>query len=983
MADRVGLAKSRATVARRLFGRDGEPPLTVGRYRIEHRLGAGGMGIVYAAHDEELDRQIAVKLIAGGTDDDNERTTSRLRREAKAMARVSHPNVATVFEVGRHDGEVFVAMELAPGDTLRGWLAQSRTTDEILGVLAQAARGLAAAHDAGIVHRDFKPENVMVGDDGVVKVLDFGVAASVGALDDATTEDGLVVALDRVTRTGHLVGTPIYMAPEQLRGEPPDPRSDQFSFFVVAYEALLGRRPYEATTLEELRRAVEQPVRFPTENRALPRHIESAIRQGTSPEPAERFASLHAVADVLASDPAKARRRRVLTGLTIVAVGAGAFAVARGTEETRCLEGRDRVSKRWSASERERLAEAFSATGLGFAESTWTNLDPVLTAWSERWAQAHGQACEAARVFETQPEAVWQLQRACLDEAWRRFDLLVEALGTPDGTAVRQAPNAAGQLPSAQRCLEIRSVEDGQAPRTDQERDAVAALEPKLAEVETLYALGRWREAFDTATPLATQAEAIEHPPTRARALTVHARAAAALRSDRRTIETLERARVEALAANDHGRFVRLSIDLAGILDDGPDQRERALEILALAEGALRFLGQPERLRISWLLAREATLNGLSRYDEAAKTLQRALERAEAWPEASQSLLVRIRSRKAYRNSARRDTPDATAALQTAVESCEATLGETHPDCAVLRKLTAEMLFDEMKYAEAAEQAQLAVTRLEAALGPDALPLVNALQTLGGAQVRQAEYDAADKTLQRALELGVALRGDNSFEESITHNRIAHLRGAQGRMAESLAAFRRELEILEATSGGPSIGIAHARFNLARTLSATDPDAAAPMIERAIETYREVGAEDHRAAIGARSMAGLIARRRGDRAGALRHAQAGVAQAEAHFDGPHPDVAVAYIYLSRAQRDLDDAAGMQASLERAVEIMDGSEGTNPLASANARFDLADIYWKDAKRRDAALELAKQAQTEIGAHDPDLLAEIDAWLAERR
>ena len=282
-----------ASVRERLFGEQGQAPVQIGRYRLEQQIGAGGMGIVYRAHDESLDRTVALKLLRAEIDTDA--GTERLQREARSMAKVSHPNVVTVFDVGVFEGAVFVAMEFVQGHTLRAWLDQAPAVGDVVAVLSQAGQGLAAAHDGGLVHRDFKPENAIVGDDGRVRVLDFGLAKTI---DDTATQDAL-------TRTGTVLGTPRYMTPEQFRGEPADALSDQFSFAVVVYEALYGFHPYQPPDDMPLPRSVLKGRLRATPARAnVPTALRDAILKGAAHDPDERHASIQAMLDAFGPVPA-------------------------------------------------------------------------------------------------------------------------------------------------------------------------------------------------------------------------------------------------------------------------------------------------------------------------------------------------------------------------------------------------------------------------------------------------------------------------------------------------------------------------------------------------------------------------------------------------------------------------------------------------------------------------------------------------------
>ncbi len=281
-----------ASVRGKLFGDESAVPVEIGRYRLGERLGAGGMGMVFEARDTQLDRPVALKLLRPGYE--MEGASERLQREARAMARLSHPNVVTVFDVGTHDGSVFVAMEKVDGDTLRTWLREARPTADVIDVLDQAAKGLGSAHTAGLVHRDFKPENVMVGHDGRVRVLDFGLAKP--------TEPGS--AQDLLTQTGTMLGTPRYMAPEQFRGEPADARSDQFALGVVFYEALYGVHPYQPSDDRPLPRAVlagklrETPIRID-----VPPPVRDAVLRAIAHDPDARFGSLEAFSAALGPRP--------------------------------------------------------------------------------------------------------------------------------------------------------------------------------------------------------------------------------------------------------------------------------------------------------------------------------------------------------------------------------------------------------------------------------------------------------------------------------------------------------------------------------------------------------------------------------------------------------------------------------------------------------------------------------------------------------
>ena len=301
-------------------------PPWIARFLVVDELGAGGMGRVYAAYDPELDRKVALKLVHRRDSADSE---ARLQREAQAMARLSHPNVVTVYEVGSHAGQLFIAMELVAGENLAAWLAAAtRPWQVVLAMFRAAGEGLAAAHDAGLVHRDFKPANVLVGADGRARVADFGLVHASEAVPERGAGAG--GASKDLTWAGTVMGTPAYMAPEQLRGEATDARTDVFSFCLALWEALYGARPFTGATMEERQRAIERGLPDdPPRSSARDRWLRPLLRRGLAADPVRRWPDMRPLLAALARDPAleRSRRRRgaVLTFAFLVLGGALVF----------------------------------------------------------------------------------------------------------------------------------------------------------------------------------------------------------------------------------------------------------------------------------------------------------------------------------------------------------------------------------------------------------------------------------------------------------------------------------------------------------------------------------------------------------------------------------------------------------------------------------------------------------------------------------
>jgi predicted Ser/Thr protein kinase len=316
-----------------------QPAHRVGRYLILRQVGAGGMGVVFAAYDEELDRKVAVKLLREVDNSHCDRRT-RILREAQAMARISHPNVVQIYEAGELTavaGQVFIAMEFIEGTTLGEW-QRPRGWEEVLPMYLAAGQGLVAAHESGLVHRDFKPDNVLIGSDGRPRVADFGLARtkagesspqSPAATAPAPIEPGTAVGagsllVSPLTQAGAILGTPAYMSAEQHRGEPTDARCDQFSFCAALYEGLYKTLPFAGQTLDELRdNVLANHLREPPPRTGVPYKVYAALRRGLAADPAQRFASMRELLEALAFDPqrdpgASPRARRSFSRVMIV-----------------------------------------------------------------------------------------------------------------------------------------------------------------------------------------------------------------------------------------------------------------------------------------------------------------------------------------------------------------------------------------------------------------------------------------------------------------------------------------------------------------------------------------------------------------------------------------------------------------------------------------------------------------------------------------
>ena len=441
------------------------PPLgdTLGRYRLERPLGIGGMGVVHCAFDPDLERRVALKVLR--KTDRGDEARMRLLREARALARLTHPNVVGVHEVGSAEGRDYVAMELIDGDNLDAWLkAHKRAPRDIVAAFMAAGRGLAAAHAAGLVHRDFKPHNVLRAHGGRIVVTDFGLARGVENAGAPQVPSGEVPK--EITVTGSLVGTPAYMAPEQWDNGPVGPAADQFSFCVALWEALTGERPFQGDDFESLKQQIRRGAAA-LDTSKLPRRLRRPLRRGLDPDPAKRYPSMNALLAALT----RAERRpgvafAIVGGAVVLAAVVALIASSRSAEPS-CERPVLDPATVWS---RDQAAAFARADQVPAAEAIEADL--------QKWQAVRARACSAA-AGTREPEL------ACLDGVLARIALVERAVA-----AVQGAPRVdAGEL-----LVDPAVCEAPRPPRL------LIGTSPELREVMTRWLeLDMSHEPFDSA----------------------------------------------------------------------------------------------------------------------------------------------------------------------------------------------------------------------------------------------------------------------------------------------------------------------------------------------------------------------------------------------------------------------------------------------------------------------------------------------------
>ncbi|HVZ73420.1 MAG TPA: serine/threonine-protein kinase [Polyangia bacterium] len=670
----------------------------IGRYTLLELVGRGGVGEVYAAYDPKLDRRIALKLLRAERMGPVDAGEARLLREAQAIAKISHPNVVTVHDVGTHVDRVFLAMEYVDGATVKDWLAQApRTQHEVLAVFAAAARGLAAAHDAGLVHRDFKPQNVMVGRDGGVRVMDFGLVRQLGDGGDAGGDGPFDDAADapahvELTRTGDLVGTPRYMAPEQFKAEPTDARTDQFSFCVALYEALYGQRPFAGATIAELfANVVAGRVVPPPAKANMPGWLRRIVLRGLETQPERRFPSMHAVVAALEHDPT-VRRRRVALGVGVAACAVLAVAGLRRVSSAPvvdCGAGAARWAGVWSPrvddARRGAIRAAFLATGRSYAERAFANAAASLDKYVATWVGGYEDACRA-HVRGEQSAEVLDLRMACLDERRTTAVALADLFTQADGHVVDNAAGATDALPRLERCANVAELKAVvPPPEGEAQRARVEALRGELARFLALRDAGHCADAERLADSLITRVRAAGYAPLLADTLAAAGRLGNDCADNATMLARYEEAYVVSVSAR-YDETAALAAMSAGLTSaDRFNDAKRGRIWIDIAHATLQRGPRHPLLEAWYQAALSAVLEAEGRNAEAVEAA-RASQAARAKLLGTESLdAVFVGNNVALALEAAGRNAEAVAEFARAEALARRVVGEEHPMIALLR----------------------------------------------------------------------------------------------------------------------------------------------------------------------------------------------------------------------------------------------------------------------------------------------------------
>ncbi len=905
------------------------------RYAIHDELGAGGMGVVYAAYDVQLDRRVALKVLRARADAEP-RAAERLLREARALAKLTHPNVVTLFDAGTLDGEMFIAMELVEGGTLRKWLASApRTPDEILDVFAQAGEGLAAAHAAGIVHCDFKPDNVLLGKDGRPRVTDFGLAR----VREETAER------EHLARAGGVVGTPAYISPEQVRGVPADARSDQFTFCVALFEALVDARPFAGATLEDrAQAAVANALRWPATARAalVTSRVRAVLERGLRGASQERFPTMRALLDALA----RARRRRsarrlwvaaaVLLGVVAASI-AGGFRVRRALARAHCASTAEQVSDVWNDAARGRLSAAFAGSSRPFSQESAQAVARKIDRYAREWREAYQETCEAGEALHTSTPQTWRAQRECLDGRLVQLRKFLEILTAVDADKMRHSAQGVDTLGLPKGCATATLQATAIAGP-----DAVRFAE-LISTGRALNAAGKYADALRSASEALALVEGKGHADAEAKARLLVAEMHANLGQLDQAEKALYVAVAQASRVGDEllaaGGWVSLSVLTA-------NHRDRAAEAIRQAEiarGLFVHAKGDAQLELRIVDAHANALRAAGKQEQALEEFRQALTLAQKV--APRTAVARAHFQIGQSLDLLEHYEEALGHLTQALEIWREELGPNHYETARGHSGVGIALAQLNRAAESVEHMQKFADISRAILDPNAPPVGDALVNLAGAVTDLGEMDRAEKAFLEAKGIYEKSLGPKSTRIALANDGLAFIKRMRGDFEGALVLEREAVNLIQQVHGAKHPETVRYKDRLAQTLLQA-----------------------------------------GRRAEALETSQQVYEAAVATMAPDTPALAGPTTSLGRALLANDRPAEALRLLRKAEEIDRATPTRRPADQAVNLFALAQALWATNGSHDEAMELAQRA-LEIIEQVPlpkrIFVPDVAAWIAERR
>jgi tetratricopeptide (TPR) repeat protein len=951
------------------------PGERIGVYVLHEVIGQGAMGVVYRAHDPRLDRAIALKVVNPTYAEAEAR--ARLLEEARALARLSHPNVVSIFDAGVEDERVYLAMELVEGTDVAAWLRSKEPAwREVLDVFLGAAAGLRAAHAAGIVHRDFKPSNVLLGRDGRARVVDFGIARALTPA-EPTSEEGILSAdvsngtePQQLTRDGMVMGTPAFMAPEQHYGHPVTPAADQFAFCVSLYQGLYGRLPFTGRAWE-LVAAKRRPLSRPADDCDVPGALFEIVARGLHHDPQRRFASMGELAGEL-----RRVRPRTRRWLVPAIAGVAAITLPLALSGSSPCRAKDRTSGAWSPAVGAEIERAFEATDQAYASDAWRRTETALDGYFGRWRSTYDAACRSG---EREDDGELDHTMACLDARLRDAEALVEVLRDPDAATVRSAVEAARSLAPPEACSDPALWLSAEPIPVDAAlREPVQAIRDELRRAATLERAGRYPEGVAIAGEAVAEAERTGFAAVQAEAWEQLASLQDEGGSRDLALQNFERAYYVAAEIGHDIVATKAALGLAWVHGERRYEFAPAHRWAELARASLERAGGDRLLSARLHNTLGALASSEGRRDEALVHYARVLELVDE----HDPLRLAAMANSGNVHSLRDDETAALEAYAAALAIAERELGPDHPKTAQLHDVVGNSLRAMGRLDEAVVEHEIAVATLERAVGPEHPDLARPLTNLARTVEKVGDVRRAVDLYLRALALEEA-NGDETLA-SVTLTNIGNLLVAAGYYDAARTYLRRSLELHEKLFGPahPEVGYPLVGLGtLAEELGLHDE--ALVHYERALAASR--ARPDLAARIGPIALDHIasVLERRGQLTDALERYREALAGFEVVSGEASVDVAVVLVNMSETLLLLQRNDEARRAAERAMSIL-GDDGGWADLRGEAELTLAEALWSEEEQRPRALRLARravddfQSAGDLAAADA---ARARAWLVE--
>ncbi|MCB9641628.1 MAG: serine/threonine protein kinase [Myxococcales bacterium] len=779
---------------------DRHPPrgTPVGRYILLEPISSGAVGTVYTAYDPDLDRKLAVKLLRLDLHhyQDPVEAEARIQREARSMARLSHPNVVQVYDTGRFGTQHFIAMEFVAGNTLKRWMQAPRSLKSIIRAFLQAGRGLQAAHEANLIHRDFKPANVLQREDGSFCVVDFGLARGnfrqsdnhhvitpSGSYDEIP-EDYKLLDLDiSLTEPGQVMGTPAYMAPEQLNGQESDERTDQFAFCVSLYEAIYGERPFFGHSLEARTQAHLQVNQSRSKRGfSVPKWLRWILQRGLSPERSSRFPNIRFLLDEIEDGLRREREqsRWIRMGIlwVILAASFAAWYLFFPSPKP-CTNIQSFTLPLWNPTVKQELQQAFQQTKLPFATQAWERAVHAIEKYDKDWQKQYTEACRATHVYKEQPYEILALRTQCLREHLHQFSSLLKIFRKADTKLVESAVRSIYQLDPIENCKDINTLRRTKTVLLNKEqRQQIQKLYKQLALAKALHDTGKMREGFEAIKELLQQEKKLSYLPIEADALRWKAIFLHFQGQGRKAYDTALQALWKAVRLNDIRLQALIYLELHQLAQDLA-RYDEAEQFARYVEALLPLLKDPSVIRIRLARSRGVMAYYRGQYPQALKMFLQAYEDSNKYlnPAHPQRGHILNALGAAHRKNNRPDL--AIDFYQRAIKLTIDAQGPGHPFISSIENNLANIYMENQQYGTALRLQRSALRRIEGTVQTTNSLLLYLLGNMGVTYTHLHKWKQARKFLFRSRRLILKLYGKQHPRLASSYSQIGYFYAAQ------------------------------------------------------------------------------------------------------------------------------------------------------------------------------------------------------------